>query len=55
MMMEQFFTAIDLNNIAVMTKEFMDHILSPCLALFGILGNGHSSAVLFYEDLNIFQ
>ena len=39
MMMEQFFTAIDLNNIAVMTKEFMDHILSPCLALFGILGN----------------
>ena len=38
MMMDLFFTTIDLNNIAVMTKEFIKNAVSPSLAVFGIIG-----------------
>ena len=38
MMMDLFFTTIDLNNIAVMTKEFIKNAVSPSLTVFGIIG-----------------
>ena len=36
--MDLFFTTIDLNNIAVMTKEFIKNAVSPSLTVFGIIG-----------------
>ena len=47
MMMDHFFTIIDLNNTAVFMKEFIKNAVSPSLAVFGIIGKvvklGHHS------------
>ena len=48
--MDHFFTAIDLNVIGVLTKEFIKNIVSPCLAVFGIVGKWINWWVIFVED-----
>ena len=36
--MDHFFTTIDLNNITVLTKELIKNVVSPSLAVLGIIG-----------------
>ena len=49
MMMDHFFTAIDFNDIAVLTKEFIKNIVSPCLAVFGIVGKLFKIKLVFNQ------